>query len=150
MRYFTWKLEFASNILWIIGFFIGWASFQYRLKNSATYNPLYSSSINIKMQTNAQKRQHFFWRQLDCNFLIKRVNAHYDQMELLEIHNWKMEILLVTAKTDFCSLIFQMLASYIGPKGTKDFCDILTWRITRKLIINSFSKSASLIKVIGL
>ena len=36
-----------------------------------------------------------------------------------------MEILLVTAKTDFCSLIFQMLASYIGPKGTKDFCDIL-------------------------
>ena len=61
-----------------------------------------------------------------------------------------MEILLVTAKTDFCSLIFQMLASYIGPKGTKDFCDILTWRITRKLIINSFSKSASLIKVIGL
>ena len=59
-----------------------------------------------------------------------------------------MEILLVTAKTDFCSLIFQMLASYIGPKGPKDFRDILTWRITRKLIINSFFKSASLIKVI--
>ena len=46
-----------------------------------------------------------------------------------------MEILLITAKTDFCSLIFQMLASYKGPEGPKDFCDILTWQIGRKLIL---------------
>ena len=44
-----------------------------------------------------------------------------------------------------------MLTSYIGPKGIKDFCDILNWQIIRKLIpINSFFKEASLIKVIGL
>ena len=61
-----------------------------------------------------------------------------------------MKILLIIAKTDFCSIIFQMLASYIGPKGPKNFCDILTWQITRKLIlINSFFKSAALIKMIG-
>ena len=46
-----------------------------------------------------------------------------------------MEILLITAKTDFCSLIFQMLASYIAHEGPKDFYDILTWQIERKLII---------------
>ena len=62
-----------------------------------------------------------------------------------------MEILIITAKIDFCSLIFQMLASYKGPKGPKNFCDILTWQSTRKLILlNSFFKSASLIKMIGL
>ena len=72
-------------------------------------------------------------------------------MKLLEIRNWKIEILLITAKNDFYSLIFQMLASYIGPKGPKDFCDILTWQITRKLILmNSFFQDASSIKVIGL
>ena len=65
-------------------------------------------------------------------------------MELLEIRNWKMEILLITTKTDFCSLIFQMLASYIGPEDPKDFRDIITWQIARKLIlINSFFKVAS-------
>ena len=67
-------------------------------------------------------------------------------MELPEIRNWKMEILLITAKTDFWSLIFQMLVSYTGPKGSKDSCDILTWKITRKLILtNSFFKDASVI-----
>ena len=65
-------------------------------------------------------------------------------MELLEIRNWKMEILLINAKIDFYSLIFQMLASYLGLEGLKDFCDILTWQIPRKLIlINSFFKDAS-------
>ena len=72
-------------------------------------------------------------------------------MKLLEIRNWKIEILLITAKNDFYSLIFQMLASYVGPKSPKDFCDILTWQITRKLILmNSFFQDASSIKVIGL
>ena len=72
-------------------------------------------------------------------------------MKLLEIRNWKIEILLITAKNDFYSLIFQMLASYIGPKGPKDFCDILTWQITRKsILMNSFFQDASSIKVIGL
>ena len=67
-------------------------------------------------------------------------------MELLEIRNWKMEILLITAKTDFGSLIFQMLASYIGPKGPKDFFDIPIWQVARKLIlINSFFKNVSVI-----
>ena len=72
-------------------------------------------------------------------------------MEPLEIRNWKIEILQITTKTDFCSSIFQMLASYIGPKCPKDFFDIFTWQITRKLVlINSFFKNASLVKVIGL
>ena len=72
-------------------------------------------------------------------------------MELLEIRNWKIEILIITAETDFCSLMFQMLASYIGPKGPKNFWDTLTWQIIRKLIlINSFFKSASLIKMLSL
>ena len=67
-------------------------------------------------------------------------------MKLLEIRDWKIEILLITAKTGFYSLIFHMLASYIGPKVPKDFCDILTGQITRKLIfINSFFKDASVI-----
>ena len=87
--------------------------------------------------TNAQKRQYF---------LLKRVNTHYDQMKLLEIRDWKIEILLITAKTGFYSLVFHMLASYIGPKVPKDFCDIPTWQITRKLIvINSFFKDTSVI-----
>ena len=42
-------------------------------------------------------------------------------MKLLKIRDWKIEILLITAKTGFCSLIFHMLASYIGPKVHKDF-----------------------------
>ena len=67
-------------------------------------------------------------------------------MKLLEICHWKIEILLITAKTGFCSLIFHMLASYIDPKVSKDFCDIFTWQITKKLIvINSFFKDASVI-----
>ena len=67
-------------------------------------------------------------------------------MELLEIRHWKIEILLITAKTGFCSLIFHMLGSYIGPKIPKDFCDILTGQITRKLIvISSIFKDASMI-----
>ena len=57
-----------------------------------------------------------------------------------------MEILLITVKTDFCSLIFQILANFVGPKGPKDFCDILAWQIKRKLIlINSFFMGASVI-----
>ena len=64
-------------------------------------------------------------------------------MKLLEIRDWKIEILLITAKTGFCSLIFHMLASYIGPNVPKDFCNILTGQITKKLIvINSFLKDA--------
>ena len=67
-------------------------------------------------------------------------------MKLLEIHDWKIEILVITAKTGFCSSIFHMLASYLGPKGPKDFCNILTGQITRKLIvINGFFKDASVI-----
>ena len=70
-------------------------------------------------------------------------------MKLLEIRDWKIEILLATAKTGFCSLVFHMLASCIGPKVPKDFCDILTWQITRKLIvINSFFKDTSVILLI--
>ena len=61
------------------GFYTGWASFQYGLRNSATYIPFYSSRMSIKMQQtpkkdsilskrprktayfpNAQKRQHSF------------------------------------------------------------------------------------------
>ena len=62
-----------------------------------------------------------------------------------------MEIFIITVKTDFCSVIFQILTSYMGPKGSKDFCDIFTWQVTRKLIlINSLFKSASLIKMIDL
>ena len=49
-------------------------------------------------------------------------------------------------KTGFCSLIFHMLAIYVYGKGPKDFCNIVTWKITRKLIvINSFFKDASVI-----
>ena len=60
-----------------------------------------------------------------------------------------MGILINTMKTDLCSLIFQMLASYIGPTGPKNFCDIFTWQVTRKLIVtNRFFKSAYLIKMI--
>ena len=59
-------------------------------------------------------------------------------MKLLEIRDGKTEVLLITAKTGFCSLISYMLASYIGPTGPRDFCNILTWQITRNLIaINS-------------
>ena len=67
-------------------------------------------------------------------------------MKLREICDWKIEILLITAKTGFCSLVFHMLASYIGPKVPKSFCDIITGKITGKLIaINSFFKKASVI-----
>ena len=41
-------------------------------------------------------------------------------MELLEKSNWKMEILLITVKTNFCNAVFEML-TYIGPKGRRDF-----------------------------
>ena len=37
------------------GFFIGWASFEYELRNSATYIPFYSSRMNIKMQQTSKK-----------------------------------------------------------------------------------------------
>ena len=67
-------------------------------------------------------------------------------MKLPEIRDWKIEILLITAKTGFCSLIFHILASYTGPEVPKDFCDIITGKITGKLIvINSFFKEASVI-----
>ena len=67
-------------------------------------------------------------------------------MKLLEKHDWKFEILLITVKTGFCSLIFHMLANYIGPNDPKDFCNRLTWQMARKLIaINSFFKDASVI-----
>ena len=67
-------------------------------------------------------------------------------MKLPEICDWKIEILLITAKTGFCSLIFHMLASYIAPKVPKNFCDIITGKITGKLIVvNSFFKEASVI-----
>ena len=60
-----------------------------------------------------------------------------------------MGILINTMKTDLCSLIFQMLASYIGPTGPKNFCDIFTWQVTRKLILtNRVFKSTCLIKMI--
>ena len=60
-----------------------------------------------------------------------------------------MGILINTMKTDLYSLIFQMLASYIGPTGPKNFCDIFTWQVTRELIVtNRFFKSAYLIKMI--
>ena len=53
-----------------------------------------------------------------------------------------MEILLITAKTDFGCLIFQMLASYIS--------DVITWQMSRKFIfVSSFFKDPSLIKVTG-
>ena len=56
-------------------------------------------------------------------------------MKILEICDWKIKVLLITAKT-------HMLASYIDPKVPKDFCDILTWQITRKLVfINSLSRT---------
>ena len=68
-------------------------------------------------------------------------------MELLEKSNWKMEILLITVKTNFCNAVFEML-TYIGPKGRRDFWDMFTLQITRRLILlNSFFKDASLIKV---
>ena len=64
-------------------------------------------------------------------------------MKLLEIRNWKIEILLMTAKTGLYGSIFVMLASYLGPKVPKDFCNILTGQLTRKLIVtNSFFKDA--------
>ena len=67
-------------------------------------------------------------------------------MKLLEKRDWKFEILLITVKNGFCSLIFHMLANYIGPNDPKDFCNRLTWQMTRKLIaINSFFKDASVI-----
>ena len=45
-------------------------------------------------------------------------------------------------KTDLCSLIFEMLASYISPTGPKNFCDIVTWQVTRKLYLKTdFSKA---------
>ena len=34
-----------------------WSSFQYGLKNSATYIPFYSNRMNIKMQINVQKKK---------------------------------------------------------------------------------------------
>ena len=37
-----------------------------------------------------------------------------------------METLIITVKTDFYKLIFQMLANNIGPKSPKNSCDILT------------------------
>ena len=42
--------------------------------------------------------------------------------------DWQIEILLITAKTGFCNLIFYMLASDVGPKCPKDFCNILIWQ----------------------
>ena len=39
------------------GFFKGWASFQYGLRNSATYIPFYSSRMNIKTQQTPKKKK---------------------------------------------------------------------------------------------
>ena len=116
------------------GFFTGWASLQYRLRNSATYIPFYSSCMNIKTHSSEGN-----WT---ANFWLKRENTHCDEMKLLGMSVWKIEILLIIAKTGFCSLIFHMLASYIGPKSFKNFCNILTWQITRKVIvIRAFSRT---------
>ena len=70
-----------------------------------------------------KKTTHYFWRQLDCNFLIKKTQhntkQHWstlttlnntDQMDLMEMRKWKTQILIISMKTDFCSLISQMLA----------------------------------------
>ena len=71
---------------------------------------------------------------------MKKRNTYYDEMELLELRNLR----------DFYSLIFQMLVSYIRPKGRKNFCNILTWQMTRKsILIDSLLKGASLIKMMG-
>ena len=126
------------------GFFIGWLSFQYGLK-IMQHSFLFIPAIWISKCKQTPKKDSILsegnWT---ATFWLKRENTHYDEMELLEIRNWKMEILLITTKTDFCSLVFQMLASYIGPEDPKDFRDIITWQIARKLIlINSFFKVAS-------
>ena len=44
-------------------------------------------------------------------------------MELLDIGKLKNRNLLITAKTAFCSLIFQILVSYVGLKIT--YCELL-------------------------
>ena len=62
--------------------------------------------------------------------------------------DWQIEILLITAKTGFCNLIFYMLASDVGPKCPKDFCNILIWQITRKLYDNGlrYERVSSILK----
>ena len=121
------------------GCFTGWASFQYGLRDSATCIPFYSSRMNIKIQQTPKKESILS----KGNFLIKKSKYTLWWNESTENTWLKNEI---TAKTGFCSLIFHMLASYIGPKVSNGFCDILTWQITRKLItIKSFFKDASVI-----
>ena len=41
----------------VCGFFTGWASFQYGLRNFATYIPFYSRRMSIKMEPAPKKRQ---------------------------------------------------------------------------------------------
>ena len=117
------------------GFFADWASFQYGLGNYATYIPFYSSRMGIKMQ------QTPFLTATRLQLLVKK-----SKYTLWWNETTGTEILLITAKAGFCSLTFHILSSYTSPKVPKDFCDILTWQITRKLIvINCFFKDASVI-----
>ena len=58
-------------------------------------------------------------------------------MEPLEIRDWKMGILIITAKIYFCKLISQMLDSYIAAKSPKNFRDT---HLTNYKKINSYKQ----------
>ena len=52
--------------------------------------------MKIKGIQTPKKKQHYVWRQVDRNLLIKKrkqfYDMHYVEIELLKIGNWKMEV----------------------------------------------------------
>ena len=67
---FTWKLEFVSNIWWILLVSSQVEHSFNMIKKLCNIHSFLFRPYKYQNATNAQKRQHYFWRQLDCNFLI--------------------------------------------------------------------------------
>ena len=69
-------------------------------------------------------------------------------MKLLETRNWKIEILLIIAKNDFCSSIFQIMVLKVL-KVPRIFATYSLDKLQENFLWTAFSKDASLIKVIS-
>ena len=86
VRCFTWKREFISSIWWMILVSSQVVSIvSIWVKKFCNIHSFLFQPYQYQNTTNTQKRQHSFWRHLDCSFLIKK-RKH--TLEILTGNTW--------------------------------------------------------------
>ena len=110
------------------------------LQQHSTANKFYQPSLSISSPWVLRVSTFVFILPLWTSNLSKRRRilwyTHYDAMELLAGNSW-MKNWVIIAKTDFCSLILQVLVRYVGLKLN------LMWT-TSKSIHQEFSQHTHL------